>query len=161
MTTNRHHAAPMRARRGRSTADRVLSAGLATAACVGVVGVLGVRGFEDSSAAQQDVATQAGAATLAVSSAGLTEAQLDTYAAQLAAEGAKLDAYRAQLTKVAKDLKKGAATQGASTTSGATATTTTRKPRPAAVPAPKPAPKPVAKPAPKPAAQPQSNTKSS
>jgi hypothetical protein len=155
MTNSRHHAAPLRTARGRSTTSRVLSAGLATATCIGVVGMLGARQIEDSAATQQDVATQAADATLAVSSTGLTQAQLDAYAAQLQTESAKLDAYRAKLVKVASQLKSTAAKQG-----NAVSTTVVKKPQPVAKPAPKPAPKPVAKPAPQ-AKKPQANTKSS
>ncbi|MCX6432151.1 MAG: hypothetical protein NTX29_05005, partial [Actinobacteria bacterium] len=106
MSNSRRTTAPLRGRRNRSTADKIISAGLATATCVGIVGVIGVRTIEASAAADSsstessssDTATPGAAvAQVAVSSTGLTEAQLDEYAAQLAAEGAKLDAYRAKL----------------------------------------------------------------
>ena len=154
MTNSRHHAAPMRTR-GRRPADRILAAGLATATCVGIVGVLGVR------MAEANTAAQAGDASLAVdttpldaaaptSSAGLTQEQLDAYAAQLQQEGAKLDAYRASLTKIANKLQKKAASgSSASAPRTVTAPTVKSAPKPVAKPAPKPAPKPVAKPAPK------------
>jgi hypothetical protein len=156
MTDSRHHAAPLRTARGRSTTSRVLSAGLATATCIGVVGMLGARQIEDSAATQQDVAAQAADATLAVSSTGLTQAQLDAYAAQLQTESAKLDAYRAKLVKVASQLTSTAEKRG----NASVPATVVKKPQPVAKPAPKPAPKPVAKPAPQ-AKKPQSNTKSS
>jgi hypothetical protein len=154
MTTSRHMAAPLRTRR-HWTADRIISAGLAVTACAGIVGVIGVRSIEDSAAAQQAPTVGSDtSATPAVSSAGLTEAQLDEYAAQLQAEAARLDAYRVKLTKAAAAVT--ATPQPGAKTS----------PRPAAAkPLAKPAPKPVAKPAPKavakPAPKPQSNTKSS
>jgi hypothetical protein len=157
MTTSRHHAAPMRARRHWTT-DRIISAGLAVTACAGIVGVIGVRSIEESAAAQATPASDSGTETTAVSSAGLTEAQLDEYAAQLQAEAAHLDAYRVKLAKAAKALA--SAPRPAAKTSPRPATTKAA-PKPVAKPAPKPAPKPVAKPAPKPAAKPQSHTKSS
>lgn len=148
MTTSRHLAAPLRTRRHWTT-DRIISAGLAVTACAGIVGVIGVRSIEDSAAAQQTPAVDSGTATV-VSSAGLTEAQLDEYSAQLQAEAARLDAYRVKLTKAAKAVA--AAPQPAAK----------KSPRPAATkPVAKPALKPVAKPAPKPAPKAQSNTKSS
>lgn len=150
MTASRHMAAPLRTRRHWTT-DRIISAGLAVTACAGIVGVIGVRSIEDSAAAQQAPATDAGASgTQAVSSAGLTEAQLDEYAAQLQAEATRLDAYRAKLAKAAE------------TVASSPQPSAKKAPRPAAQkPVAKPAPKPVAKPAPKPASKPQSNTKSS
>ena len=163
MTNSRHTTAPMRSRRSRSTADKIISAGLATATCVGIVGVIGIRSIEasaaaDSTSASLDTST---APAPVVSSAGLTEAQLDTYAAQLAAESAKLDAYRNKLTKIARTIQTGS-TSKATTTSAVQ--TSVNKPAPAV----KAAPKPVAKPAPKPVAKPapaaqktQSKTKSS
>ena len=156
MTQNRHHAAPMRTSNRWTKTDRILSAGLATATCIGIVGVMGVRAVESSAASQQDVAAQAGDASLAVSSvpvssAGLTQAQLDAYAAQLQQQGAQLDAYQASLAAVAKQLRSGSAS------ASVPAVATVKKPKPVV----KAAPKPVAKPAPKPAPKPQSNTKSS
>ncbi len=171
MTEPRHHASPLRTGRTRFTTDRLLSAGLATAACVGLVGAVGVRGMSDSAATQQDVSVQAGSATLAVSSTGLTEGQLDAYAAQLQGEATKLDAYRAQLLSLAKDLKAVGKQQGRNVTSTPKADSRAltkaapkpvAKPKPAPKPVakPKPAPKPVAKAAPKPA-KPQSTSKGS
>ena len=162
MTTSRHLSAPMRAPRHRSTTDRVISAGLAAAACAGLVGVIGVRSIEHSAAVPSDAAvdpSSTGADAPALSSAGLSEAQLDAYAAQLQTEGAKLDAYRAKLQRLAKHLT--AATPRSTTTAGASV----RAPSIAPVRKPKPVLKPVAKPAPKPAAAPapkkHSTTKSS
>jgi hypothetical protein len=155
MNASRHMAAPLRARKHWST-DRIISAGLAVTACAGIVGVIGVRSMEDSAAASQGTTVDAAASTTAaVSSAGLTETQLDQYAAQLQAEAARLDAYRAQLADVAQSVK------------SASQPTAKNAPRPAAAPAAKPASKPVSKPVskpapkPAPAPKPQSNTKSS
>jgi hypothetical protein len=168
MTTSRHHAAPLRSRR-RSNADRIVAAGLATATCVGIVGVLGARTIQDSNtAAAAALSTKAGNATLAVSSTGLTQAQLDAYAAQLQQQGQQLDAYRAKLAKTAARLTTAAAasTTTAASASASTSGTSTVKhtpkvhvPKPAAKPAPKPVAKPAPAPAPRPAAQ--TTTKSS
>ena len=107
MTTSRHLAAPLRSRRRLST-DRIISTGLAVTACAGMVAVIGVRSMEDSAATQQATAVDATAGT--VSSTGLTEAQLDDYAAQLQAESARLDSYRDKLATVAATLTSAPAT---------------------------------------------------
>ena len=193
MTDRRHSRPPLRRS---STPERILSAGLATAACIGVVGLLGVRTIEANaasttspSAADQVTApidlaasTDSGLSTPATTSTGLTEEQLDAYAADLAREKERLDAYRAKLVKTAKKLQRQAdalrQSTGASSAPASAARTTTpaaptapkakpapAKPAPATKPAPKPAPKPAAKPAPAPKPQPapqaQSNTKGS
>jgi hypothetical protein len=156
MSNSRHLAAPLRSRRRLST-DRIISTGLAVTACAGMVAVIGVRSMEDSAATQQAATVDAGA----VSSTGLTEAQLDDYAAQLQAESARLDSYRDKLATVAASLK----TTPAARQSPVTKSRPVAKPKPVAKPAPVAKPKPVAKPAPvakpKPAAKPQSHTKSS
>ncbi len=124
----RHLAqAPLR----RSSApSRILSAGLATATCIGVVGLLGARTidanaeaqgtdeapadttqFEESLAVDQAPLASAPAASVPTSSQGLTEADLDAYAAALAQEKDRLDAYRAKLVRTAKKLKRQAAAQ--------------------------------------------------
>ncbi|MGI9135843.1 MAG: hypothetical protein ACR2JS_02135 [Candidatus Nanopelagicales bacterium] len=106
-------------RRGHSTTDKVVSAGLAAAACAGLVGVIAVRTTQDAQAADaQAASSQATAevtdATLAVAttSTGLTQEQLDQYAAQLEAERLKLIDYRDQLALAAASLN-GAAQQTA------------------------------------------------
>ncbi len=125
MTSQRgHRRAPLRRTSG---PERVLTAGLATATCVGLVGLIGVRTIEANPVA--DVAPQTsteatdGAAIVPVSatapvtsSAGLTEAQLDAYAAQLATERQRLDEYRVKLTRTAKALKRQIARQNATAT---------------------------------------------
>jgi hypothetical protein len=167
MNRSRHLASPMRTTRNRSTADRVISAGLATAACAGLIGVIGIRSMEQSAAAPSDTTATVDASAPVVSSAGLTEAQLDSYAAQLQQESTKLDAYRAKLVKAAKQLTASATTAAAPSAASAPAkatkptATAKAKPRPVVKPAPKPVAKPAPKPAPKPAAKPQSSTKSS
>lgn len=154
MTSTRSHGrAPLRRS---STPQRILSAGLATATCMGVVGLLGARTIEanTASAEQPDVAPPAEAPVVPVassaqgvvtSSAGMKQADLDAYAAQLASEKERLDAYRAKLVKTAKKLNRQAAAQGVPVTSGTAAssgswsapqaaarpTTGTAKPKPA------------------------------
>jgi uncharacterized coiled-coil protein SlyX len=149
----------MRAPRRRTTADKVISAGLATAACAGLIGVIGVRTIEQAAAAtntsdSQAVATPDVAAPVAeaTSSAGLTQAQLDTYSAQLTAERTKLDAYRAKLVKVAKKLK---SAQQQSAAAAVVSVPTASRPSTVSKPVAKAAPAPAAKP------KPASNTKSS
>lgn len=98
--------APSRAPRKKSntTQHKVISASLAGAACVGLVGVIGVRVTADANAQQSK---QVDAATLAAatSSTGMTQDQLDQYAAKLEAERQKLIAYRDQLVQVANVLQ--------------------------------------------------------
>lgn len=180
--TTRHSRPPLRRS---STPERILSAGLATATCIGVVGLLGVRTIEANAASAEtgttvELATSPTDASVATTSTGLTEAQLDAYAADLAREKERLDAYRAKLVKTAKKLQRQADRQAAAAETGArsvapapanTATAprpaakppAAAKPRPAAKPEPvaKPAPKPAPAPAPAPAPKPQSNTKGS
>ena len=178
--TRRHSRAPLRRS---STPDRILSAGLATAACIGVVGLLGVRTIEANAASAEtgttvDLAASPADATITTeptTSTGLTEAQLDAYAADLAKEKERLDAYRAKLVKTATKLQRQADRQAAAAGVSATGTVTpapantvgapkpAAKPQAVAKPKPvaKPAPQPAAAPAPKPAPKPQSNTKGS
>ncbi|CAB4940621.1 MAG: hypothetical protein F2840_04445 [Actinobacteria bacterium] len=145
-------------RRTNSTASKIVSAGLATATCVGLVGVIGIRTAQDSAAADSSSATQSQASAVAIptSTDGYTQADLDAYAAQLAAEAQRLTDYRAQLVEAAQTLQASAGGSAGVTVSD-----------PAAVPAnqqapsvkkPKPA---VSKPAAQAAPKPQSNTKSS
>ena len=153
-------------RRTNSTASKIVSAGLATATCVGLVGVIGIRTAQDSAAADSGSASEAAAAVVAAPTTtdGYTQADLDAYAAQLDAEAQRLADYRAQLIDAASTLQQSAG--GSSTLSvknpaavpsqAQASSATSAKPRvtkPAAQAAPKPqqAPKP----------QPQSNTKSS
>jgi hypothetical protein len=154
MTTMTSHTA---ARRPTSTPHRILTAGLATAACIGVVGMLGARTIEANAAAAEsdpiDLAVSAAptdavdqtagwaadpASVEQTSSAGLTREQLDAYAAELAKEAARLDAYRAKLTKAARKLQRQvAANSGGSTATWSAPTTVAAAPtqqRPAAKP---------------------------
>lgn len=119
-------------RRLDSRPQRILSAGLAAATAVGVVGVLAVRSAQDSAAAEQGDATPAAAEP--TTSDGLTQADLDAYAAALDAERQRLKDYRARLVAVAESL--GGRVPGAGATQAAV---TSRKPSPA--PKPKAAPR--------------------
>ena len=192
MTDPRRHRRS--ALRRSSTPERILSAGLATATCVGVVGLLGARTIEANATSSSESGNEqteappvveavvSSTAVVPTTSGGLTQADLDAYAADLAKEKERLDAYRAKLVRTAKKLKRqiaaGQATAAAavparpvsSSSQGSSGRTPTAKPQQkaskptaAAQPAPaaKPAPQPAAAPAPQPAPKPQSNTKSS
>ena len=98
------HAIRRPSRRLDTAPQRILSVGLATATCVGLVGVIGVRAAQDSAAASQ-ADTGDTAAIEPTTSAGLTQADLDAYAAQLAAERQRLDDYRSQLVATAAELQ--------------------------------------------------------
>jgi len=134
MTTPRQDFGPMRSH-ARSNRDRILSAGLATAACAGLVGVIGVRSIEHSAATESASSSQG----VATTTSGLSQAELNAYADQLQQQSLKLDAYRASLVTWSTQLQAAGK----------------KAPKPVA----KPAPRPVAKPAP--AAKPASTTKSS
>ena len=135
-------------RRTNSTASKIVSAGLATATCVGLVGVIGVRTAQDSAAADSSSATEAQASAVAAptSTDGYTQAELDAYAAQLAAEAQRLTDYRAQLAEAALTLQVSAG-GNVSVTEPIPSVSKPSVSKPAAQAAPKP--------------QPQSNTKSS
>ena len=140
-------------RRTNSTASKIVSAGLATATCVGLVGVIGIRTAQDSAAADSSSATEAQASAVSVSTStdGYTQAELDAYAAQLAAEAQRLTDYRAQLAEAALTLQVSA---------GGNVSVTEPIPSVSKPSVSKPTvSKPAAQAAPKP--QPQSNTKSS
>jgi translation initiation factor IF-3 len=194
--TRQHRRTPLRRS---STPERILSAGLATATCVGVVGLLGARTIsanaEGTEAGSSESSTEAveipvdptvsvqEANSPPTSTAGMTQAELDAYAARLAEEKDRLDAYRTKLIKTAKKLKRLAAKQAAASSTGSVVVSrpassggSSGKPsstkaqaaaRPQAQPAApqqqaaQPAPKPAAAPAAKAAPKPQSNTKSS
>ena len=85
-------------KRGNSTADRVLATGLSVAACVGLVGVVGLR--EVNAEAPTEAATH----PETLSSAGYTQEDLDAYATTLADQANELANYRAQLDQVAQQL---------------------------------------------------------
>jgi hypothetical protein len=188
MTDRRRNRAPMRRS---STPERILSAGLATATCVGVVGLLGARTIEANATSASEPSTEqvesaqasdpTATAVLAepTTASGLTQADLDAYAAALAKEKDRLDAYRAKLVRTAKKLKRQIAARNAavatvpsrpaqsarpaqSTPKAQSARPAQSTPKaPAAKPAPQPAAAPAPAPAPKPQPKPQSNTKSS
>lgn len=142
--------------------QRILSAGLATATAVGLIGVIGVRTAQDSAAADNanlTAATLDASSTATVSTAGYTKADLDAYAAQLDAERQRLEDYRAKLVNVANALQQGGAVRSATTKATAAPAkvpTAKKQSAPAAQSAPK------AKPAPAAAApKPQAKSKSS
>lgn len=149
-----------------STPQRILSTGLAAATCIGVVGLLGARTVEANAAAAEadPVDVAAPAAEIATSSSGLTEEQLDTYAAELARQRDGLEAYRADLITAAQALgliaspaRTTSTSRAASPARAATiATPTARKPKPR----PRPQSAPALKAAPAPA-RPQATTKGS
>lgn len=155
--------------RNQSTPQKILSAGLATATCVGLVGVLGARAMEANAAASDTVDLQVDTQPIAAEATtptGLTQADLDAYAQQLETERAQLDAYRAKLVKTAAKLRKAAATQAKSITPAVrtqqvSVPATKSKPRVKAVPKAAKPPKAAAAPKPASAPRPQSNTKGS
>lgn len=95
-----------RATRTTSASQKILALGLASATCVGLVGMIAVRSAQDASAQEatsQDTTNQIDLAA-ATTSTGVTQTQLDQYAAQLANERARLEAYRQQLVTAANQL---------------------------------------------------------
>lgn len=148
-----------------STPERILSAGLATAACLGVVGLLGTRMVDAQAAtpaANQNAATSMPVlmnSTGATSQQGLTKADLDAYAALLTAEKNRLDDYRAQLVKAAKQLQRNPGKQGPGKAPLQVALPQTAPAAPAA-PAARPIPVPQKAPAAAPAPQAQAQSQS-
>lgn len=146
-----------------SAPERILSAGLATAACLGVVGLLGTRIVEAQAAtpaADQYAATSVPVlmdSTAATSQQGLSKADLDAYAALLTAEKQRLDDYRAQLVKAAKQLNRNQGKQ-ASGTAPLRVSLPQAAPAAPAVPAARPIPVPQKAPAAAPAPQAQSQS---
>jgi hypothetical protein len=142
MRTMTEHA---KSRKGRSStaAERIVTAGLATATCIGVVGLLGTRMVSAQEVSAEPVAQESTpvlladpASTVATSSSGMTRSDLDAYAALLAAEKDRLDAYRAELKAAARQIN--AASSGKQ---GATVEWTASEP---VIPAPAPKPAPAA-----------------
>ena len=110
--------------RATSAAQKFTALGIATATCVGLVGVIAVRNAQDAQAA----------ATVAVEpKSAVTLEQLNAYAAQLLAEQQRLEAYRQQLVSAAKAVAgplstpKVKAPVGASRTSSTSTTGAARK----------------------------------
>lgn len=148
-----------RTRRTDTPAGKLLAAGLAGATCIGLVGVIGIRSATDAAAnasangdqAASDLAAadaiEAGTVDLAsaTTSDGLTRAQLDDYAAQLATERQRLLDYRAYLADVATQLQAVAQGSGA-VVSEASVTTAKKKPNAKPRAAQQQAPKPQAQP---------------
>ena len=108
--------APRRgSRRTDTPAGKLLAAGLAGATCLGLVGVIGIRSATDAAANGDQAAGDLAAAdaagagnaqlTAATTSDGVTQQQLDEYAAQLAQERQRLVDYRSYLQDVATQLQ--------------------------------------------------------
>ena len=150
-------------RRTNSTASKIVSAGLATATCVGLVGVVGIRTAQDSAAAELSSATesQASAVALPTSTDGHTQADLDAYAAQLEAEAQRLADYRAQLVDAALKLQASVGGNAGVTVSDPAAVPANQQSPSAKKPMPMVSKPTVNKPATQSSSQPQSNTKSS
>ncbi|MDD2858695.1 MAG: hypothetical protein PHU75_08485 [Candidatus Nanopelagicales bacterium] len=148
-----------------SPSQKIAAFGLASATCLGLVGVVALRTAQESQAAE---ATSDIALAAVTSTSGFTRAQLDAYAAQLAAERQRLEDYRLQLVATAAALNargtvaaapanrpKAAAKQRVTKAPARGTTTTPKAPsQPAAPTQPQPAPVTVA-PAPKQAPVPQ------
>lgn len=121
-------------------ADKAWSLGLAGATCLGLVGLVGVRTMTD--AAAEETATPVESVP---SNSGLSQAELDAYAASLDTQRAELDAYRAQLIETAQQLQvvadtlgvRGTVVQPVSQQSGGKKKSA---PRASAAPKPQPAP---------------------
>jgi len=101
MTT---HAKPRRDKR-HSTRERVIASGLATATCVGLVGLIGFRTLDQSAQA----ATDNGNNGSGVTTDQLIQYQvtLDQRSVQLQQYQQQLDQYRQQLSQVAAQLQSG------------------------------------------------------
>ena len=154
MTDNK---APQRKGARNSTSQKILSAGLATAACLGVTGVVAVRTVQANAA---EASAQQAAPVADSGSVDAACAELDSYAQTLANERAALDAYRSDLVTTAKKLNLQISQQQGDSPN-VRFVPTVRKP--ATKPKAKP---PVTAQAPRPAAppqayKPQANTKSS
>lgn len=83
-------------RRKAHRADRIVASGLAVAACVGVVTVLGVRSSEPTRESGEDSGPR--------TAEGLTRADLEAYAGDLVNESVLLSAYRERLRVLAAEL---------------------------------------------------------
>ncbi len=85
-------------RNSKSSGDMVLATGLSVAACLGLVGVIGIR---EAAAADTSAAESSAEATTTV---GYSQAELDAYASALQDQATQLADYRAQLDEVAAQL---------------------------------------------------------
>ena len=95
---------PAARRRGRShTSDRVLAVGLASATCLGLVGVVGVRAAQERSQAGDMVPA---ASIEPVTPSGLTQSDLASWEAELKAEQARLERYQRRLSAAATTLNR-------------------------------------------------------
>jgi len=101
MTTT---AKPRRDKR-HSTRERVIASGLATATCVGLVGLIGFRTMDQSAQAATDNGTNGSGVT--TDQLIQYKATLDQRSVQLQQYQQQLDQYRQQLTEVASRLQSG------------------------------------------------------
>ena len=124
MGTMTDHARKRKPRSGTAT-ERIVTAGLATATCIGVVGLLGTRMVAAQEVTAEPAAPESTpvllaaptstAASAVTSSSGLTQADLDAYANLLIAEKGRLDAYRADLLAAAQVINAAAVGQSVDT----------------------------------------------
>jgi|FLOH01.1.fsa_nt_gi hypothetical protein len=151
MTMTNSTPSPRPKKAGASRNSKVISTGLAVATGLGVSGMVAVRMAQDVSAQspQVDPASISLATSTATSTAGYTQAQLDSYAQALTTEAERLREYRNQLVQVAESLQSNAApaqsqsqSQSASTSTSKSATASVQKPE--SNPKPKQKPKDVA-----------------
>ena len=105
-STAARRPAPARPGRRPTTSDKIISAGLAATTCIGLVGIIAVR-------SQQEAAAQpAQTPSPATSSTGMTQQELDAYAASLAQQQQALNDYRDELAAVADQVQAIAAANG-------------------------------------------------
>lgn len=147
MTMTNSTPSPRPKKAGASRNSKVISTGLAVATGLGVSGMVAVRMAQDVSAQspQVDPASISLATSTATSTAGYTQAQLDSYAQALTTEAERLREYRNQLVQVAESLQSNAApaqSQSQSTSTSKSAAASAQKPE--SNPKPKQKPKDVA-----------------
>ena len=98
--------APAARRRGRGrnhTSDRIVAVGLASATCLGLVGVVGVRSAQARSLTEAMVPA---ASIESVTPSGLTRSDLTSWEAELKAEQARLTRYQHRLSAAAVALNR-------------------------------------------------------
>ena len=133
MTMTNSTPSPRPKKAGASRNSKVISTGLAVATGLGVSGMVAVRMAQDVSAQspQVDPASISLATSTATSTAGYTQAQLDSYAQALTTEAERLREYRNQLVQVAESLQSNAApaqSQSQSTSTSKSAAASAQKP---------------------------------
>ena len=144
MTMTNSTPSPRPKKAGASRNSKVISTGLAVATGLGVSGMVAVRMAQDVSAQspQVDPASISLATSTATSTAGYTQAQLDSYAQALTTEAERLREYRNQLVQVAESLQSNAAPAQSQSQSQSTSTSTSASAqKPESNPKPKQKPK--------------------